>query len=364
MKRTPLWQEHRAVGARMAPFAGWDMPVQYRTIIEEHQQTRTAASIFDTCHMGEFDLSGATAARDLDRLLTCAISTLSIGQCRYGYLLDERGGVIDDLTCYRLGEERYRLVVNAGTAEGDAEWVRSHLSSSTAFEDASERTAKIDLQGPASREILAQALDADVPELKFFRCAETKVGDLSCLISRTGYTGEWGYELYFAPERAAEIWQRLIAAGAPPAGLGARDTLRLEMGYPLYGHELTRDRTPAGAAGGVFIDPSKPFIGRAAVARELDNGPGQRLIGLKLDGRRAARAGDRVLAGERPCGTVTSGSLAPSLGVAVAMAWVDRAESGAGTTLSVDVRGRALPAVVTPLPFYTAGTARKPQVAT
>lgn len=359
LKRTPLYEEHRAAGARMSGFAGWNMPIQYRPILAEHFHTRAHASVFDICHMGEFDLEGASAAADLHRLLTCAVTPMSVGRCRYGYLLDERGGVIDDLTCYRLGADRFRLVVNAATTPGDADWIQSHLSPTTRFDNASDRTAKIDVQGPSSRDVLEKALGARVPDLGYFRCEEIAQSGLTGLLSRTGYTGEWGYELYVETEQAAELWRRLTEAGAAPAGLGARDTLRIEMGYPLYGHELTRERTPAGVSNGAFLDFSKEFIGRAAVEKELADGPAQRLAGLRLESKRAARPGDPVRANKTPVGQVTSGSLAPSLGVAVALAWIDANAAKEGTRLNLEARGAMLPATVTALPFYREGTARK-----
>lgn len=359
LKKTPLYEEHRAVGARMGPFAGWAMPIQYRTIQEEHHHTRAHASVFDVSHMGEFDLTGPDAASDLDRLMTSAISTLAVGRCRYGYLLSEQGGVIDDLTCYRLGEDRFRLVVNAGTAAGDAEWIRTHVSGGTRFSDVSGRIAKVDIQGPVSRDVLEKAVGAPVPDLKFFGSVETNLGGADVHVSRSGYTGEWGYEIYLAPDDAVSLWRRLIEAGAKPAGLGARDTLRMEIGYPLYGQDLTSDRTPAGVSGGAFMDFSKEFIGRNAVEMDRASGPAQRLAGLKLETKRAARTGDRVLANSTPVGFVTSGSLAPSLGVAVALAWVRAESADEGTPLHVESRRANLSAVVTALPFYRDGTVRK-----
>lgn len=359
-KRTPLYDRHIALNARMAPFAGWDMPIQYKGILAEHQHTRRHVSVFDTCHMGEFELSGPTAESDLERLLTSTVATIETGQCRYGFLLHDDGGVIDDLTCYRLGTDRFYLVVNAGTLDEDREWIQSHLSSQTAFSDRSPETAKLDVQGPKSREALEQALGITTPELKFFRFAEIDIGGMPCLISRTGYTGEWGYELYFPSDQAVQIWDRLLETrGIEPAGLGARDTLRLEVGYPLCGNELSRARTPVAATQGRFIDPNKDFIGKEAVIRDLESGVPQMLVGLRLDGKRAARAHDRVMRNGRAVGEITSGSLAPSLGVAVAMAYVDTECAEPGRRLEIDVRGNPLPAVVVDLPFYRDGSARK-----
>ncbi len=359
-QHTPLHDEHMASGARIAPFADWEMPIQYDGILAEHQQTRTRTSLFDTCHMGEFEISGPTAECDLERLLTQNISTIKDHQCRYGFLLNENGGVLDDLTCYRLGPDRFYLVVNAGTRESDAQWIQSHLSPDTRFTDVSAETAKLDVQGPTSRQATEQALGVRLPDLKYFYCAEWALDGRPCLISRTGYTGEWGYELYFPASEAADIWNRLLAPGViKPAGLGARDTLRLESGYSLYGHELGPDRTPVAATNGMFMDCTKDFIGRDAVMRDQEQGVPERLVGLRLDGKRAARARDTVWLDDAQVGVITSGSLAPSLGVAVALAYVRADLCEPGYSLMAETRGAQLPATIVDLPFYKEGTARK-----
>jgi len=358
--KTPLYEAHRARGARMAPFAGWDMPIQYDGILAEHRAVRTDCGVFDTCHMGEFELTGPAAAADLDRLLTCPVATLDIGQCRYGYLLNDAGGVLDDLTCYRLGPERFWLVVNAGARAGDADWVRAHCSAGTFFADRSDATGKLDVQGPAARARLESAFGITLPELRYFHAAEIRMADAPVLLSRTGYTGEWGYELYFPAVRAVEYWERLTSpGGAVPAGLGARDTLRLEMGYPLYGHELTADRTPAGAMRASFADFRKPFVGAVPLRRAWESGAADRLVGLRLDGRRAARADDTVWSADKMIGRVTSGAFAPSLGVAAALAYVRPECAAPGTTLEIAARGERLSAHVEELPLYRKGTARK-----
>ncbi|NCC52492.1 MAG: glycine cleavage system aminomethyltransferase GcvT [Spartobacteria bacterium] len=358
--RTILYEEHVACGAKTAPFGGWDMPIQYAGILIEHAYTRGQCSLFDICHMGEFEVAGPTACADLEHLLTQQVASLEVGQCRYGYLLREDGGALDDLTCYRLGPDRYYLVVNAATCPGDAAWIRAHLSPETTFIDHSPQTAKLDIQGPQSRAVLEMFLGEPAPELKYFRAVETTLRGVPGLISRTGYTGEWGYELYFPVEKAVEFWRRFLEhTPAKPAGLGARDTLRLEMGYALYGHELSTDRTPVGAGRGMFIDTTKDFIGKEAVMRELEEGAAQYLVGLQLHTRRAARAGNVVVADDQPVGMVTSGSLAPSIGTAVAMAYVDAPYTTPGASLAVIVGGKNLPATVVAFPFYKDGTARK-----
>ncbi|HBA84889.1 MAG TPA: glycine cleavage system aminomethyltransferase GcvT [Verrucomicrobia bacterium] len=357
--KTPLFDAHVALGARMGPFGGWDMPIQYDGIIQEHEQTRQKTAIFDICHMGEFELRGATALADLERLLTQNIGNLAPGQCRYGYLLREDGGVLDDLTCYRFGPEHFWLVVNAGTCAGDAAWVRSHLSPQTEFNDLSPQIAKLDIQGPTSKIEMEAVIGRPLPELKYFRFTEWELWGEKCLLSRTGYTGEWGYELYFPWNQATAFWERFLAnKNIRPAGLGARDTLRLEMGYPLYGHELSTDRTPVATGRGCFIDVKKDFTGKPAVENDLAQGAERLLAGLLLESRRAARAHDQVFNDSELVGEVTSGSLAPSLNVAVAMAFVDKSLAQIGTALEVEVHGKRLPARVVELPFYKKGTAR------
>jgi len=358
MKRTPLHDRHALLGAHLEPFGGWEMPIRYTGILAEHAHTRRLASVFDTSHMGEIALRGPGAAADLNHLLTRTVDGQPVGSCRYGYLLNDSGGVLDDLTCYRLGGDHFLLVINAGHAERNTAWIRAHAGAATEVEDRSAGTGKLDVQGPAARRLLEEALGIAVPDLKFFRCAQVPWGDTTLLVSRSGYTGEHGYELYLPAERTADCWDALLGPGQiRPAGLGARDTLRLEMGYPLYGHELTEDRTPVAAARGRFIDlqPEHAFIGRDAVDRDLAEGCPRYLCGLRLAGRRAARAGDAVMAGDAVVGKVTSGSMAPSLGVAVAMAYVDTALAEPGTPLAVAVRGGVLEAVTVTPPFYTPG---------
>lgn len=358
MKTTPLFQEHVALGARMAPFGGWNMPIEYEGILKEHYHTRMSATVFDICHMGEFELSGSTAERDLERLLTQRISTMAIGQCRYGYLLREDGGVLDDLTCYRLAPDRFMLVVNAATTDQDREWIVKRLSNSTRFRDISADTAKLDIQGPLSRTAMEEVFATRMPELGYFRAQEIELDGVRCLLSRTGYTGEWGYELYLHPDHVVGFWKKLLAADiVKPAGLGARDTLRLEVGYPLYGHELSVARTPVAASRGRFLDTTKDFIGKSAVMRDLAGGCAQYLVGLQLETRRAARPHDKVYDGTRCVGEITSGSIAPSLGVAVALAYVDREVGVNGKRLEVEVHGKRLSATVTEPPFYRHGTA-------
>jgi len=358
VKKTPLYEEHIRLGARMAEFGGWEMPIRYEGILAEHEHTRTQTGLFDICHMGEFELSGPSAAADLERLLTMKIRSLPVGRCRYGFMLNEEGGVIDDLTCYRLAEDRYMLVVNASTCEGDAVWIRRHLSPETSFTDLSAGLAKLDIQGPQSRAHIEDVFEKKLPDLGYF-CAEPfEALGTDILLSRTGYTGELGYELYFPAAGAVRIWRALLNhTGIHPVGLGARDTLRLEMGYSLYGHELSLERTPVSASRGLFIRKEGGFIGEEAVRRDLADLQ-DLLVGLELESRRAARAHDKIFFKGNETGWITSGSVSPSCGKAIALALVKSSASPPGTVLEVEIRGKFFPARVVELPFYRSGTAR------
>jgi aminomethyltransferase len=357
--KTPLYDRHLALGARMTEFSGWQMPVQYDGILAEHEHTRTAASLFDTCHMGEFRVTGPGAAEALQRALACRVRKMHPGTGRYGFLLAEDGGVLDDLFCYRLAEEEWMVVGNAGTLRRDAATIAERVAGEARFEDVTDRTAKLDVQGPAAADALAPLTEPDIRALAFRRLGPARVAGIEVLLSRTGYTGELGYELYLPVERAGGLWDALLERPEiRPAGLGARDTLRLEMGFPLYGHELDETVSPV-EAGLDWALPSKAaYLGAEAVARRKAAGPDRTLVGIRLEGRRAAREGDTVFAGERSVGRVTSGSFAPSIGAAVALAWVEPAAAEPDTPLEAESRGTRLPGRVTPLPFWRRGTIR------
>jgi len=342
----------------MGEFGGWDMPIQYSGILQEHHHTRTKAGIFDICHMGEFELSGPSACADLEKLLTCGIASMKIGQVRYGFMLNDEGGVLDDLTCYRLAEDRFMLVVNAGTTETDAAWIRSRISEGTVFIDRSMELAKIDVQGPESRRVMEEALQKELPALGYFRATFFQALETNCIISRTGYTGEWGYEIYIPVAEGVRFWNVLLQHDlVVPVGLGARDTLRLEMGYSLYGHELSERQSPVATCRGAFIDLSKDFYGKETVKTELEHSE-TLLVGLRMESKRAARAHDKVYKDNREAGVITSGSVAPSLGVAVALAFVKAELVAPGTKLQVEIRGNRYNTEVVDLPFYKKGTAR------
>lgn len=357
LRETPLTAWHIAHGAKMAPFAGWEMPIQYEGILQEHNHTRTQASVFDICHMGQFLVRGADAARLLSLAVSHNLDTLLVGKCRYGFLLTPQGGVMDDLIIYRLGDQHFLLVVNAACADADFAALQERVSApGTKIENISPYAGKIDLQGPASLEVLEKLTGENFHDLGYFSFRHVEFQGGSLTVSRTGYTGELGYELYPPLHLVLPLWEALLADGrVKPAGLGARDTLRLEAGLALYGHELDTEHTPAEAGMSGMLTSTADFIGHEQ-AREI---PRQVLIPLVLDGRRTVRNGDTVTLpdSDTPIGIVTSGSFAPSLGHAIAFAYVNK-EHAELADFSLIAGKSALPAKRVALPFYKAGTAR------
>ncbi|WP_448810597.1 glycine cleavage system aminomethyltransferase GcvT [Agromyces bauzanensis] len=374
-RRSPLDEVHRAAGASFTDFAGWQMPVRYSSDLAEHHAVRTHAGLFDLSHMGEIVLLGPGSAAALDHALAGRLSAIEIGQAKYSLLLAEDGGIIDDLVVYRTGDDRYMVVANASNASVVADELRARAAGFDTFvSDESDDIALIALQGPDALAVLLETpgfgvdgpgndeedFDTRATGLKYYRAFPATFEGEPVLVARTGYTGEDGFELYLAPDRAAHLWEALRETGGPrvvPCGLASRDTLRLEAGMPLYGHELSRDILPVQAGLGRVVALSKDgdFVGRAAVER----GPAPDapvLVGLEASGRRAPRADYEVYDGEGAdavrVGVVTSGALSPTLGHPVAMAFVapDAAETGRG--LYVDVRGTRVAASVVDLPFY------------
>ncbi|HDQ41659.1 MAG TPA: glycine cleavage system aminomethyltransferase GcvT [Desulfonatronum sp.] len=354
-KRTPLHDWHVEHQARMVPFAGWDMPVQYSGgILAEHEHTRTKASLFDICHMGEFIISGTNTEQALSRVVTHNLENLRQGKSRYGFLLNTQGGILDDLIMYRLEAETFMAVVNASRRDSDLLWLLEHLPPSVKVEDVSGCTAKIDLQGPLSIDVLSRVLPENWRDLGYFSFRHSLFQGQKILISRTGYTGELGYEVYLPSPLAEAFWEACLADGtAVPAGLGARDTLRLEMGYPLYGHDLDEEHTPAEAGYSAMLTSKADYIGkdRQHLVRE-------RLTPLNIDGRRSARHNDVVTTSSgETAGHVTSGSFAPSLGHCVALAYILDHFSREDTFI-VQTGKTGLPAKRAALPFYNRGSAR------
>jgi aminomethyltransferase len=364
LKRTPLYEEHRALGARLVPFAGYEMPVQYPSGINaEHRAVREAAGLFDVSHMGEFEVKGEHALDFLQYLTTNDVATLSVGQAQYSALLNENGTLIDDLLVYRT-EDGYLLVVNASNKDRDLAHARQ-VATQFGIEvvDRSDETALIALQGPASERILSKLTDADLAAIPYYRFARGSVAGAPTMISRTGYTGEAGFELYLPAEQAVTIWRALLEAGSGegliPAGLGARDSLRLEMGYPLYGNDIDESRTPL-EAGLSWITKFKKgdFIGRDALVKQKEAGVARKLVGFRLNARGFPRHGYGIRAGGEMVGEVTSGILAPSLGYGIGLAYVPAALAEPGTQFEVVIREQGVPAEVVKAPFYSAGTAK------
>jgi aminomethyltransferase len=360
LRRTPLHPVHRAAGARLVEFAGWEMPVQYAGVIAEHQAVRSAAGLFDVSHMGQLEVRGAGAESFLQRLTPNDVVQLQPGRAHYSGLLTEEGGYVDDLLVYRLAADRFLLVVNAANRDEDFVWVASRAPRDVVVEDVSDGWALLALQGPRAAPIVQALSDLDLARLKYYRFAEGRVAGRPALVSRTGYTGEDGFELYVAPVDAVELWQALLAAGEPhgltAAGLGARDTLRLEAGMALYGHELDRTTTPweAGLDWVVKLDKGA-FVGREALARQRERGRPRALIGFEVLERGIARHGHGVVVEGRECGRVTSGTWSPTLDRAIGMAYLPTEHAAVGREIAVDVRGRRLAARVVQLPFYRRG---------
>ncbi|HEV3152821.1 MAG TPA: glycine cleavage system aminomethyltransferase GcvT [Candidatus Baltobacteraceae bacterium] len=357
-RRTALYDEHVSAGARMIPFGGFDMPVQYVSILKEHEAVRNRAGLFDLSHMGQFVLEGDDVAEWADRLTVNAVATMKPWQARYNIFTNESGGAHDDVIFYRL-PDRWLLVVNASNAGKMWTHLNANLRSSRVkLANLHGRSALIAIQGPRSVAMLQQHTDVDVEGLKYYFCAEGTVYGTKAVIARTGYTGEDGFELFVDGERAASIWNALLrdnaGEGLIPAGLGARDVLRLEAGMPLYGHELTEEITPLQAGLNWAIKFSKPeFTGKAALEAQKNAGDFQRIVGFVMDGRAPAREGYRVFMGERAVGEVRSGSVAPSVSnKSIGTALVEKDAAAPGTPLVVHIRGTAYGATVVPLPFY------------
>lgn len=357
-KKTPLYEKHVAAGGKIVPFGGYLLPVQYGTgVIKEHMAVRTACGLFDVSHMGELVLSGPDALQNVQMLTCNDCSGMYDGQVRYSPMCNEQGGVVDDILVYKVHDTSYLLVVNAANKEKDAAWVSSHLSGDVQFDDLSESVAQLALQGPNAVPLLAGLVaEEQIPKKYYSFVREADVQGIQCLISRTGYTGELGYELYCAAEDGPKLWDLLLAAGAEygliPCGLGARDTLRLEAAMPLYGHEMDDTVTPLETDLGLFVKLEQPgdFIGKEAL---LAAGEPQRCrVGLKVTGRGIAREHCPVFVGEKQVGMTTSGTHCPFIAMPVAMALLEKDYGQVGTAVDIEIRGRRVSAEVVPLPFY------------
>ena len=377
LKRTPLYDAHVAAGARMVPFAGWEMPVQYSGVIDEVRAVRHAAGVFDVSHMGEALVSGPAALAWLNSLTTNDVSRLTPGRAQYSLLLREDGGILDDILVYQIGDERYLLVLNASNAGKDLDWLRAHPVPGAELTDVSDETALLAVQGPDALALLAPLADIDLAGLRRFGSAFGTVAGIPALVARTGYTGEDGFELFLAPwvegsdrpvapspRRPVALWNALLAAGAKPCGLGARDVLRLEAGNVLYGHEIDEETTPLEAGLGWVVKPEKgAFMGSDALAERqrlpagetgphAPLGPPRRLVGLVSETRAIPRQGYPIARDSDTLGVVTSGTFSPTRDRPIAMGYVIPSAAREGETVQIIVRGRPEPARVVPLPFY------------
>ncbi|MFF5723810.1 glycine cleavage system aminomethyltransferase GcvT [[Kitasatospora] papulosa] len=360
---TALDALHRSLGATMTDFAGWDMPLRYASERDEHHAVRTRAGLFDLSHMGEITVTGPQAAAFLSYALVGNIATVGEGRARYTMIVAEDGGILDDLIVYRLADTEFMVVANAGNAQLVLDTLTARVGGFDAeVRDDRDAYALLAVQGPDSPSVLKSVTDADLDGLKYYAGLPGTVAGVPALIARTGYTGEDGFELFVAPEHAEQLWKALTEAGAPydliPCGLSCRDTLRLEAGMPLYGHELTTALTPfdAGLGRVVKFEKEGDFVGREALSAAADRAeaaPPRKLVGLIAEGRRVPRAGYPVVAGGEVVGEVTSGAPSPTLGKPIAMAYVDAAYAAPGTEgVGVDIRGTHEPYEVVALPFY------------
>jgi glycine cleavage system T protein (aminomethyltransferase) len=363
--RTPLHDEHVALGAKIVPFAGYEMPVQYPSgITAEHRGVREAAGLFDVSHMGEFMVRGPQALDLVQRVTVNDASKMAVGQAQYSAMCLDSGGVVDDLIVYRFADH-WMLVVNASNLAKDLAWIRAHTDGlDVEVENASQDLALLALQGPKARDIVRPLAKPDIDSVKYYRFVEGRVGGIPAIIAGTGYTGEDGFEVCVGAGDAVALWRKLMEAGKAhglvPTGLGARDSLRLEMGYALYGNDLDEEHTPLESGLGWITKLDKgDFIGRDVLVRQKEQGIPRRLVGMTLKDKGFPRHGYPVVSSGEPVGVLTSGTVSPSLGVGIAMGYVPPDLSKPDTALQIDVRGKTLQAVVQRPPFYTEGSIRR-----
>ena len=359
LRTTPLHARHRASGARMVPYAGWEMPVEYSGITDEHMAVRTRAGLFDVSHMGEIEIAGKGALEAVQRISSNDASALKVGQAQYAGLLTPDGTFIDDMLVYRMAPSHFMLVVNAANAAKDYAWISEQvkLAGDAAVVDSSSRYALIAIQGPAARDVLQQLTAVDLGDIRYYWFSYGEVANARVTISRTGYTGEDGYEIFVPPNMADRVWQALLESGRQadviPCGLGVRDTLRLEAAMRLFGNDIDETTTPLEADLGWIVGWKKDFfIGHEQLREQKEKGITRKLVGFEMVDRGIARHGYQVLQGDKPIGVVTSGTQTPFLKKAIGMAYVPMALTAPGSELTIDVRGRVARATVVPLPFY------------
>jgi glycine cleavage system T protein (aminomethyltransferase) len=350
LRRTPLYAQHVMAGGRLVSFAGWEMPLEYQGIQSEHSAVRAAAGIFDVSHMGRVEIRGPDSEALLQRLLSNDLSKVAVGGAQYSVLCRPDGGVLDDLFTYRLDDARYLTITNASNHRSDLQWLREHANGfDVVLDDVTERYAMLAVQGPDARRAVGQIAESDLPAR--MRASWVQVAGMPCLVCATGYTGEDGIEILAPAREVPGLWQALLERDVVPAGLGARDTLRLEMGYHLYGNDLSAERGPIEAGLGWCCKEETNFIGSEAVAAARGDGPSEKLVAFTMPAGGIARPGNPVLGG----GTVTSGTFSPSMGLGIGMAYVPAELGAEGSTLTIDVRGKTREALVVGKPIYRRG---------
>lgn len=361
LKRTPLYPEYEKLGAKTIDFGGWDLPVQFSSIKDEHEATRSRAGLFDVSHMGEVMVTGKNSLSFLQKMLTNDVSKLEPGKAQYTIMCYEYGGTVDDLIVYQLEEENYLLVVNAANRKKDFDWLNEHAEVDVHLEDVSDEYVQLALQGPAAEETLQSLTDTDLSTIKFFRFksdVQFKGVEDGGIVSRTGYTGEDGFEIYLPSRSGADLWQAILQAGesrgVKPVGLGARDTLRFEANLALYGQELSKDISPieAGLNFAVKVNKEEGFIGKEALKKQKEEGPSRKLVGIEMIDKGIPRTHYEVLDGDEKIGFVTTGTQSPTLGKNVGLALLNKEYTEIGTEVTVQVRKRKLKAKVVATPFY------------
>jgi aminomethyltransferase len=358
IKSTPLLAEHESLKALIAPFGGWNMPIQYDSIIAEHRWCREKAALFDICHMGEFLFQGDIVACGMEEVFSFSVAGIPVGRSRYGFLLNDNGGVIDDLIVFRLAEDEVMVVTNAATIDNDFAVIAERLRGGE-FRNISAATAKIDIQGPLAREVLAKAAGPGIAGLSFFRFTRSRLLDAEAIISRTGYTGELGYEIFLPSEKVVEFWRLLLAdERVKPAGLGARDLLRLEMGYSLYGSDIDEDTTPLEAGLGQFVNFNRDFVGREALLRQNSAGLNRVRVAFRVASRRSPRHHYGISRQGSKVGHVTSGAFSPMLGCGIGIGLVRSEAAEIGAQLTISHENVTMEATVCDLPFYKEGSLR------
>jgi aminomethyltransferase len=362
LKHTPLYETYKKYGAKTIDFGGWELPVQFTSIKEEHAAVRERAGLFDVSHMGEIEVKGEAAESFLQSLVTNDVGKLKAGGAQYTAMCYENGGTVDDLIIYKKGDHDYLLVVNAANTDKDFEWITSHAPENVTVKNISGEVAQLAVQGPKAEAVLQKLTDTDLSTIGFFKFKEdVSIAGVPTLVSRTGYTGEDGFELYMPWEAAPKVWEAIIEAGSEygllPCGLGARDTLRFEAKLPLYGQELTADISPleAGIGFAVKVDKEADFIGKAALKAQKENGLTRKIVGIEMVDKGIPRAHYPVYSGDRKIGEVTTGAPSPTLGKNLGLALLEKPFTEIGTEVDVEIRGKRKKAVVVKTPFYKRG---------